>query len=911
MKNNWKKILCLVLVLMFTLSCNSMSSFATETEKKGNIDENLENKVDEKYADKFSQGSPWLDSSDMSIYDSALDAEEEKQDIEPEDPGIVEEYFSELIRNTASSLTNLLEDKIGASLDRVIYGRVGSGQPNRVNVYGYEFRSGNPYGVVGAICYQVLRSMIYVLMGIYFVFQLAKSAWGGRTAQSREELKSNFFLTFLKFSMLALMPYLLDLAIYFRDVFLFGIKEVTGTLITGGATLNLSKVFLLNAEGTGRFVDAAMYLGTVILVCYFAILYIATAIDTLICVIIYPFVCLLQSKRRDLVGNWLMRVLSNLLTPVFDAILLLIPLLTSMMLGNVIKGIAIVQLIMCSLIIPARMTIKSHLGLQNNERGGMLGALALLSMAKAAGSKIKGAFSNAKGVKEDYDNSRMHKELAEADEDENASLLHGYGGEGRRNEGLDEIDPGLTRNADLDEPEDGFHNTDRGVGGSYDNDIDGRNEFEGSLDRDQDDELDSDSTNPSKQVSANLDGENPESDPMDAEEESDAPVYRNLDDTNASRAEEAGVDGQLDRNQIIRNLDKAVDDKQQAINRLRSQKAGYQREEKDLQRQMLDHERGTSEYQALEKKRADAALGAARTEQKIAGQMQEMGQLKNQLKYLQGSGNTAPSEFEQRRAEILAKRANINNFEQPQFKNVLSNRQMQELYQKRAIANGVKGVAGMTGAFAGGMAVGASSIYLNPATTVMATMAGAVGGSALGRGAVDLGMVAGKTGRNAMASGQRIINQTARDVGTSMDFRTAYDSAPIMMPQVDNFDSPSAKPINSVEMTARARSDASDAVKQMVSNGAWKSSSVLAALQQANIETEKYVLELKESQGSRFTPQLEKAKRIELQTQVLVQEALANLGADYTKGTEQYAIVTEILTEKIQKIVEQKNRDIF
>lgn len=72
-----------------------------------------------------------------------------------------------------------------------------------------------------------------------------------------------------------------------------------------------------------------------------------------------------------------MTVLSNVLTPVLDAVLLLIPLLTSMMLADVIEGIAFIQLIMCMLIIPARNRIKALLGVQSNERGGFFSAMAL------------------------------------------------------------------------------------------------------------------------------------------------------------------------------------------------------------------------------------------------------------------------------------------------------------------------------------------------------------------------------------------------------------------------------------------------------------------------------------------------------------------------------------------------------
>ena len=134
---------------------------------------------------------------------------------------MVEKYFSELLRNIASSLIALLENILGTSLDGIIYGRVGSGKPNSVNIFGFELRSGNPYGVTAAVCYSLLRSMAFVFLGIMFVAILAKSLWTGQTAQSREQIKSSIFSTAMKFSILMLMPFLFDVALYVRDVALY------------------------------------------------------------------------------------------------------------------------------------------------------------------------------------------------------------------------------------------------------------------------------------------------------------------------------------------------------------------------------------------------------------------------------------------------------------------------------------------------------------------------------------------------------------------------------------------------------------------------------------------------------------------------------------------------------------------
>ena len=382
MRKKELKVLVILFLLMAALHM-PVTAYASGTDS-------IENDVDESNNDRFGGTSPWLSGSqDNSIYGNAIDAGEEEQDISVEKPGRVEKYIAELFRNIGSALISVLQDSIGASIDTIVYGRVGSGQPNKVNIYAFELRRGNPYGVTAAVFYALLRGMMFIFLGIYFVFQLAKAAWSGHTAKSRDEIKAILPEMALKFSTLILMPHLLDVALYVRDVLLYGIKEVTGQMITGGATLSLSKAFLLNAERSGTFVDAVMYLGTVVLTIYFVFLYVATAIDMLVCFVSFPFICVMHSKKRDLAGGWIMTVFSNLMTPVIDAVLLLIPLLTSLMLSDVVKGVSIIQLVMCMLIIPARVRFKALLGIQSNERNGFLGAMAVMTFARALAGRIK------------------------------------------------------------------------------------------------------------------------------------------------------------------------------------------------------------------------------------------------------------------------------------------------------------------------------------------------------------------------------------------------------------------------------------------------------------------------------------------------------------------------------------------
>jgi len=973
----------LVVLCLIFLSGETLVVYATE--------DGLTNEVNEANENRFSEKSPWLDHADETIYSDDIDAGETPQQIEPKDPGLVEKYASELIRNATSSLISLLEGKMGAGIDRIIYGRVGSGKPNSVNIYAFELRSGNPYGVTASVCYALLRSIIFVLLGIYFVFILAKSAWTGHTAQNREQIKSNIYLIAVKFIYLALMPYLFDVVLYVRDVVLHGLKSVTGMMLADGAKLSLSNAFLLNAEFTGRFIDAMMYLGTVGLTLYFAVIYIAIAIDMLVCFIAFPILCLMQSPKRDLMDSWVMTVLSNVLTPVLDAVLLLIPLLTSMMLADVIEGIAFIQLIMCMLIIPARNRIKALLGVQSNERGGFFSAMALLALGRTIAGKTKGAIKRGADIRSDLEKSRAHKEMADADEEESDAILGGFGqnstqsraGQGtleelssRDENSLGELDTSAidaggpeersVEDYDVGYSEDPFYS-------AYDTDLErhesmpvqaeefGESEIIGESEGEFHEEIperagtagegieENRTSNESIKAGA-LEGKPEE---METQEGN---VPEDLKETEVS----GGVNGEvLSRNQILRDIDKSMEQKQRTIDALKVQKAGFQTEQKRVESQMLNHDRGSEEYRQLEKQRAQMALRASETEQKIAGQMQNLNQLRNEAKAVKGSmAGATPTLFDDKKAEILCKRANINNFDQPEFRNALSNAQMAKLYQKRAAQNLAKGAAATVGTFAGGAMLGGAAMFMQPGTAMMGVTAGASAGAVVGSGIISAGVAASGTAKWAGNKVRFIKEVEQSKIGTGVDFADAYAQAPVYPGAAQTMGQPimenqpkqgavspvSVKTRNSqvedvivvpkqtatlsemgveniqqVENTVQKiqeeiEQDSIRALQKVFSPaGMFKSSVALTALERANVEAEKYFATLRETGAPELTRKQEIEKRVDFQTRCITEEVLDSLSIspDYEKGTENYRKAEEIIHTKVRMIVEKRNKDLF
>lgn len=1022
MRKRAKRTAVLMLLMMLALSAG-VTAYASGMPTDG-----IENDVSEENDSRFGTTSPWLSGMEGSIYENPVDAGEEEQDISVSSPGWVEENIAELFRNMASSLIELLQDNMGASIDSIIYGRVGSGRPDSVNIFAFELRKGNPYGVTAAVCYSLLRGMMFVFLGVHFVFQLAKAAWSGQTAKSREEIKAQLPMLLVKFCAMMLMPHLLDAAIYIRDVLLYGIKEVTGQMVTGGATLSLSKAFLINAERSGTFVDAVMYLGTVVLTIYFVFLYVAVAIDMLVCFVSFPFICVLHGRKRDLIGSWVATVFSNLMTPVVDAVLLLVPLLTSLMLSDVVRGVAVIQLVMCMLIIPARIRFKALLGIQSNDRNGFLGAMAVMTFARALASGVKRGAGKIADAVSDARRSRAHGELAEADREEEAALLSsdtggtdggraaerlGEGGEdarmpenmagdsSRMPEGTDwdahgesALYEGEGTAMDMDYgysegslPEEGY-----GEGGAGGSAMEMAPEYSEEQ-RPEEGYSESAVEGPAMDTAP---GHSEELQPEESYRErvaegpamDTASVYseepqpekghkesaagdmphnetagtgqtRPVGHGGAARAAEGGASGSTGnvRIEALREADRKVENSQNALDRLRMERAENMVKDKQLKRNMLDYARGSEEYKNLEKQRADVESRTAVLDKKIA---MENGRL-NRLRRQSGEMHVAfgmkstPTEFEERRAEILRKKANISNFEQPEFKGILSNEQMRTLYRNRSIAGGVKALAGTVGAIAGGTIGGSSAIFLGGSAVAMAAAGGMQVGGDVAEVSVDAVQGAGRmihrgaqaAGRGAYRAAERAASAyllgkmipaavqvqidgggpdssgpglgVSPGAGRSPKPMAPEAAQPVSVEVPDSYpDAPgSAAEVGDIvkaeDVKAQIAYDVSRVIGGAVSRGGdVVSGSMLHVLQRANIRLEREIAVMREEGAFLVTEEVIRERRAAIRTQMLseaIVDSMERMG--YQKGTEEYAEAEELVREKIGRIFEENEKPLI
>ena len=920
----------IILLLLFLCLLPSLPVSATEIRDLPNLPDSITNDVDESQTDQYETTSPWLDGNeDTSIYSNALDGGNgSSTQITPDTPGKVEKYISELLRNIASSLIGLLNEHLGASLDSIVYGRVGSGHPSRVNIFSFELRKGNPYGVTGAVAYSVLRSIAYIFMGLQFIYLLAKASFSGYTAKSREELKNAFYTLILNFCLLALMPFFLDIALYIRDVILYGLKEVTAQLITGGGSLNLSDAFYMVSENSGRFVDAVMYLGTVALTIYFACIYVSVAMDMLVCFVVFPITCVLGKQNKNNLEIWCMNILSDICTPVVDAVLLLVPLLTSVMLSNVIAGVQIIQLIMCMLVIPMRGQIKEKLGLgRGGERYGMLGAMTgfavgrmLMGRIRAGVGRLKEAYGNAK-------RSREYGELARVDEEEEESLVSDYNS--RRGYGQAATGGSTAENTSA-ERDDSIPSD----SGSFGNPIAGSGD--GDWEADSDDSL---------------------LQPAGADAMEGLPD--NAVEASGDEPDSATAEIPRTREDVARDLQESIEDKEAKLADLRVEKAGYQQKEKEQRLAMMDMEGGTQSFKKAQKSAAEYALKASETEKRIQKAGKELSQLRGQAGALSGSGRglhtgySGPvSDFDAKRAAILAKHANVNNFEQPEFKGVLSNARLKELYRARAIQAGVQTAAGAAGAVGGGIMLGSLGSFMPASTSLML----ATGGSVVGSAAARAGAGAAMGGVRMLAKMKSPAGSGARDgvgeitvEGIPENAGNIVDETVVIpiMPQNEEAATPGiggvhidaetgGSPENEVriseisvgsgiedspaphsEKTARMKEIQMEAVrtlnKMVMGDRGTYNNLVIRALKDANLQVEAYLASMDEEAKIGITQEETQAYRIEMQTEKIVETLLGRMASDgkLEKGSADYKYAREYLKERVYKIVEEKNQKLL
>lgn len=346
----------------------------------------------------------------------------------------------------------------------------------------------------------------------------------------------------------------------------------------------------------------------------------------------------------------------------------------------------------------------------------------MMTLTRAIASRIKQGVGKLADAFSDARKSRMYGEMADVDREEEESYLSAAEGKVSPNNRLSEDGNNLT-GAD-DRQENGVSSAETGSEKAKDQ------ENVAAFDRE-----------PDKIAGSQA-----------ADYMQEDLSYGNLKEGTAFQSDSSGADDAgaatppQNKNELLRSIDGEMNQSQENLDKLKVDRAELVQQDKQLRRQMLNHRRGSEEYRELETERADIENQTAQIDKRIAMENKRLNQLRQQSRQLHSAMGVhgTPTSFDDRRAEILQKRANISNFEQPEFKGALSNAQMRDLYKKRAVANVVKVAAGTGGAAALGAVAGGSAVFLGASAAALSSAGGIQAGGSAGEAAVDVSIEAGR-----------------------------------------------------------------------------------------------------------------------------------------------------------------------
>ena len=684
---------------------------------------------------------PWTDRADQSIYDSTGDAPDSST---PDmlDGGIFAELLGEFCIGIGDGL-NFLLTSFGCDLNAIIFGRVGgaSARTGDVALFSFDMGTGNIYGLVGMAMYGYLRNLVFTLMVPVFLYYLVGFLYSNGNPRVKERLLGMSKLFVASSIGFILFPQLLEIALYLRDAMLHAIMTGSQSLILkvadsvgsgvnmgdnsyafffgSGGDYNLISQFRAMAKPNGKvvFINSMLYVGAVVYQAYLAVCYISAAVCMVVLVLLFPFAALFEMVERGTISNWMRQVLGILLNPVIDSCLLLIPMFF-MIIGTAqeSKGYALIALIICGCIIPARGVIRGFLHIGNGmgmELAGFGTIMGATSLMRSIGSGIgaaAGALAHASAdAKSDKINADMTDDLADV----------------QKKQDLEDINKGEALQSEMEDI----------IGENPDLDMDdAETSFAFGYQPTPKEEMHEKS--PHAQAAATAQNIASGIDALGRKKDSLNEHIRSNDSKIASIGEEIAMDNeqiasmkaekqaiQAEQNEQKKRGDTPSADGYARIREL-DQGIGEAEHSRSVRMEEQSRLRGENARTKEEIGRIDALSARARSA--ISPSRSSFGG------GVSGIGNGI-SEEEQ---EILDQYATIDNFESPQFKNISLERKA-ALYRERAAKTRVRGattaagtMAGMTFGATAGMAMTAFS---SPAAKMqMTAICGAMGANAGG-----------------------------------------------------------------------------------------------------------------------------------------------------------------------------------
>lgn len=238
-------------------------------------------------------------------------------DAPEDDENFLIKALAALIHYVGAKANN--SDKSGdanLSIDGIIMGKVG--QPGGVSYVSFDLSPGNVYGTAGATVYVIFRGLAYSAMIIAFAVLLLK-ALVNSSPKAREELKQGCCAIVVNFALIYLMPQVIDLAIFLRDVLLVRILEAMGS--KSSITDALEAAY----QADKSLISAVVFTAAVCASLFYLKDYVSIAIQQ---TVLFGFFCVFTVMgvfKKKFLSDWCNMFFSNLLVPVVDLACIMMP----------------------------------------------------------------------------------------------------------------------------------------------------------------------------------------------------------------------------------------------------------------------------------------------------------------------------------------------------------------------------------------------------------------------------------------------------------------------------------------------------------------------------------------------------------------------------------------------------------
>lgn len=238
---------------------------------------------------------------------------------------------------TFINIGNGLVPEDGASfkfgLNGIVLGNLSSN--NSVSYAKFGLEPGNPYGIMGAKIYNIMRKVSLGLIYIYVLYLIVSNIIYS-SAKSRTQLKEVLGNAFIMIVLMYGMPVVVNFVIGIRDSIIIDIftdifNEPNISFLDVENANVLYKASAMNQNGaiasTSKFslLNAIVWLAMKCAPLIYVFPYVAIAISETIMFIIFPVIALLSVKSKKLLTVWSGNFFAYLLVPLFDSIILMSP----------------------------------------------------------------------------------------------------------------------------------------------------------------------------------------------------------------------------------------------------------------------------------------------------------------------------------------------------------------------------------------------------------------------------------------------------------------------------------------------------------------------------------------------------------------------------------------------------------